>query len=82
MYTSVVLCEDCRLTPAAVSLLAEVVKDLQRTRPNDTSWGSDVCSTCGEVTGVFDDREGWAFGTRAPVPVVVEPVRQPFVWVG
>jgi hypothetical protein len=80
MYTSVILCEDCRLTPAAAALLAEVVKDLKRARPDDLKWGADVCSTCGEVTGVFDDREGWAFGTRAPVPVA-ETERQPFVWV-
>jgi hypothetical protein len=33
----------------------------------DGSWRIEICPACGEVTGVFDDREGWAMGHRAPV---------------
>ena len=81
MYTATILCDDCRLTPAAAAVLAQVLKDLRRDRPDDPTWGADVCSSCGEVTGVFDDREGWAFGTRAPVPHAPDSERAPFVWV-
>jgi hypothetical protein len=81
MYTTAIMCADCRLTPAAAALLAQVLRDLRRDRPDDPRWGADVCSSCGEVTGVFDDAEGWAFGTRAPVPVASKVEHQAFVWV-
>ncbi|MDP9341250.1 MAG: hypothetical protein M3Q23_03875 [Actinomycetota bacterium] len=81
MSTTSVLCDDCRLTSAAAALLAQVLRDLRRDRPTDPRWGADVCSSCGEVTGVFDDAEGWAFGTRAPVPTARSTEHQAFVWV-
>jgi len=81
MHATAIMCDDCRLTPAAAALLAQVLRDLDRDRPADPMWGADVCSSCGEVTGVYDDAEGWAFGTRAPVPVVRATEHQPFVWV-
>jgi hypothetical protein len=66
MYSDT-LCSRCGLTVAAVSLLAAVVRDMRRTRGNDDTWRAEICPACGEVTGVYDDREGWAMGHRAPV---------------
>ncbi len=65
MHTGPILCDDCRLTTAAAVLLAQVLHDLERDRPDDPRWGADLCSSCGEVTGVFDDAEGWVLGNLA-----------------
>jgi hypothetical protein len=61
------LCSQCGLTLDAIALLARVVRDMRRTRVNDGSWRAEICQACGEVTGVYDDSEGWALGHRAPV---------------
>ena len=61
------LCSQCGLTLAAIALLAGVVRDMRRSRPADGSWRVEICPACGEVTGVYDDAEGWAMGHRAPV---------------
>src|SRR5213076_509890 len=50
MYATAIMCDDCRLTPAAAALLTQVLRGLRRDRPDDTRWGADVCSSCGEVT--------------------------------
>jgi len=67
MMYSDTLCSNCGLTVAATSLLAEVVRDMRRTRGDGDSWWDDICPACGKITGVYDDREGWAMGHRAPV---------------
>ena len=66
MYTDT-LCSQCGLTLAAIALLAGVVRDLRRKRASQDSYRVEICPACGEVTGVFDDTEGWALGHRAPV---------------
>jgi hypothetical protein len=66
MYSDT-LCSRCGLTLAAIGLLAGVMRDLRRTRSDDGTWRAEICPACGEVTGVYDDREGWAMGHRAPV---------------
>jgi hypothetical protein len=71
MYSDT-LCSKCGLTLAAIALLAGVVRDMRRRRPDDDTWRAEICPACGEVTGVYDDREGWAMGHRAPV-VEAEP---------
>ena len=71
MYSDT-LCTHCRLTLAAIALIAGVVRDMRRERPDDPTWRSEICPHCGEVTGVYDDKEGWAMGHRAPV-VIPEP---------
>jgi hypothetical protein len=76
MYSDT-LCSQCGLTVAAVSLLVGVVRDMRRTRGEDESWRAEICPACGEITGVYDDKEGWAMGHRAPV--VEAEVRPVFV---
>jgi len=66
MYSDT-LCSQCGLTLAAIALLTGVVRDLRRTRATDDSYRVEICPFCGEVTGVYDDEEGWAMGHRAPV---------------
>ena len=66
MYSET-LCSQCQLTLAAIALLAGVVRDLRRTRASQDSYRVEICQACGEVTGVYDDEEGWAMGHRAPV---------------
>jgi hypothetical protein len=66
MYSDT-LCSQCGLTLAAIALLAGVVRDLRRTRASEDSYRVEICPFCGEVTGVYDDQEGWAMGHRAPV---------------
>jgi hypothetical protein len=66
MYSET-LCSQCGLTLAAIGLLAGVVRDMRRSRTRADSWRMEICPACGEVTGVFDDEEGWAMGHRAPV---------------
>ena len=66
MYSDT-LCSQCGLTLAAIALLVGVVRDLRRTRASADSYRVEICPACGEVTGVFDDQEGWAMGHRAPV---------------
>jgi hypothetical protein len=66
MYSDT-LCSQCGLTLAAIALLVGVVRDLRRTRASADSYRVEICPHCGEVTGVFDDQEGWAMGHRAPV---------------
>ncbi len=61
------LCSQCGLTLAAIALLAGVVRDMRRHRGNDGTWRAEICPFCGEVTGVHDDKEGWAMGHRAPI---------------
>ncbi|HEY7281258.1 MAG TPA: hypothetical protein VID47_06645 [Actinomycetota bacterium] len=70
------LCSQCGLTLAAIALLAGVVRDMRRNRPQDGSWRVEICPACGEVTGVYDDAEGWAMGHRAPV---IQEVHRTFV---
>jgi len=80
MYASPAPCSDCGVTHAAAGVLNSLLADLLATRPDDASWGVSVCGTCNQVTGVWDDAEGWGFGTR-PGEVVRAPLpmHKPFV---
>jgi hypothetical protein len=80
MNTSPTSCPDCGVTHAAAGVLSALLTDLRASRPDDPSWGVDVCVSCGRVTGVWDDAEGWGFGTR-PGEVVRAPLplHKPFV---
>ena len=75
-------CPSCGTTPAAAGVLGALVTDLNEIRPDDTSWGFAMCPACGQVTGVWDDHEGWSFGTR-PVEILGEaiPTDAPFAFV-
>jgi len=57
-------CPDCQLTPAAADLMRRALDDMQRTRGEDEAWHPLLCGSCGEVTGIADDRDHWVFGVE------------------
>jgi hypothetical protein len=78
-------CPECLLTPQAEELLERLEAKLQRTRPGDASWETTICSRCGRLSGIFDEREGWSVGegkdrgwASGPRPMAeMTPVAQP-----
>ena len=66
-------CPSCGTTHAAAGVLGAMVADLSERRPEDATWGLAMCPACGQVTGVWDDQEGWGFGTR-PGEILREPL--------
>jgi hypothetical protein len=83
MYEHTAACPGCGTTHAAAGILGALLNDLRTLRPDDPSWGVALCPACGQVTGVWDDAEGWGFGTRpaeivwAAVPAHEVPVFAP-----
>lgn len=57
-----VMCPECLLTPSAGRLLAAVVDDFERERPNDPAWRVETCLRCGQPRTIHEDRESWSFG--------------------
>ena len=80
MQGSPYTCAECGVTHAAAGVLHALLSDLRSVRPDDPSWGVDLCSTCGGLTAVWADRDGWGFGSR-PGEVVRAPIpmHRPFV---
>jgi hypothetical protein len=80
MYADIAPCQDCGVTHAAAGVLTHLLHGLRTNRPDDPSWGVDICPSCSIVTGVWDDREGWCFGSRpGEVPRTPLPLHKPFV---
>ena len=81
LFESSPACPSCGTTHAAAGVLSALVSGLTQSRPDDTSWGLVMCPACGQITGVWDDQEGWSFGTR-PGEILSEPLpSQQFVFV-
>jgi hypothetical protein len=72
MFEHTTACPGCGTTHAAAGILGALLNDLRTVRPDDPSWGVALCPACGQVTGVWDDTEGWGFGTR-PAEIVWDP---------
>jgi hypothetical protein len=66
-------CSGCGTTHAAAGILGALLEELRGNRPDDPSWGVAICPACGQVTGVWDEAEGWGFGTR-PGEILREPL--------
>ncbi|HEX9716367.1 MAG TPA: hypothetical protein VGA93_00295 [Actinomycetota bacterium] len=58
-------CPECLLTPQAEQVLQRLEAKLERTRPGDAGWEKKLCSTCGRLTAISDQQEGWTIGDRA-----------------